>query len=112
MTGQVDEVFRGPLSGMIGPRARVCERVERRVQSDQLDDLVAGLVAEFLEGDLPDRPVAEIAQAHADDGPSRVKLKIRPTTLRTSLRSMGAVLPCGGECESRGDSSPSPCGGQ
>src|SRR5262245_54086639 len=46
---------------MIRPRAGVGEGVERGVQGDQSDDFVAGLVVQFLEGDLADDLVAEIA---------------------------------------------------
>src|SRR5215472_13035994 len=45
---------------MIRPRAGAGERVERGVQGDQSDDFVAGLVVEFLEGDLADDLVTEI----------------------------------------------------
>jgi len=57
----VDEVFVGPLAGMIGPRTGIRERVERRIEGDQPDDLVASRIVEFLEGNLADDPVPEIA---------------------------------------------------
>jgi hypothetical protein len=56
--GHVDEVLLRALPRMIGPRTRVRERVEVRVQSDQSDDFVASPLVEFLEGDLADDSVA------------------------------------------------------
>jgi len=57
----VDEMFLGPLAGMIGPRTGIREGVERGVEGDQSGDLVAGLVVQLLEGDLTDDLVAHIA---------------------------------------------------
>ena len=57
----VDEVFLGPLAGMIGPRTGIREGIERGVEGDQSGDLVAGLVVQLLEGDLTDDLVAHIA---------------------------------------------------
>jgi len=57
----VDEVLFGPLAGMVRPRAGIREGVERGVQGDQPGDFVAGLIVEFVEGDLADDLVAEIA---------------------------------------------------
>jgi hypothetical protein len=45
---------------VIGPRTGIRERVERDVESDQANDLVAGGVIELLEGNLADNPLAEI----------------------------------------------------
>jgi len=49
------------LPGMVWPRTGIREGVERRVQGDQPDDFIAGLVVEFLQGDLADDLVAEVA---------------------------------------------------
>jgi len=57
----VDEVFLGPLPGMIGPGTGIREGVERRVQGDQPDDFIPGLFVEFVKSDLADDLVAEIA---------------------------------------------------
>jgi hypothetical protein len=57
----VDEVLLGPLAGMVRPRAGVGEGVERRVQGDQPDDFAAGRVVQFLERDLADDLVANVA---------------------------------------------------
>src|SRR5262245_14784176 len=57
----VDEVLLGALAWMVRPRAGVGEGIERGVQGDQSDDFIAGLIVEFLEGDLADDLVTEIA---------------------------------------------------
>src|SRR5215472_4174428 len=57
----VDKVLLGPLPGVIGPCAGIREGVEGSIRGDQPDDLSSGLVGEFLEGDLADDLVAEVA---------------------------------------------------
>jgi len=57
----VDEVLFRALPRMVRPCAGVGEGVERGVQGDQSGDFVAGLIVEFLEGDLADDLVTEIA---------------------------------------------------
>ena len=64
----VDEVFLRSLPGMVRPRAGIREGVKRGVQGDQSGDFVAGLVVEFLEGDLADDLVAEIAPSPCGRG--------------------------------------------
>src|SRR5215472_6255544 len=98
----VDEVLLRPLAGMVRPRAGIREGVERGVQGHQPDDFVAGLIVEFLEGDLADDLVAEVApgpggrgchdQGHrkceADEGTEQLRM-----AHKESLLQMNAVLP-------------------
>src|SRR5215510_7475385 len=61
--GHVDEVLFRSLARMIRPRTRVREGMKAWVRRDQPDDLSARPVVEFLEGDLADDLVAEIASS-------------------------------------------------
>jgi len=54
-------VFLGPLPRVIRPRTSIWEGVERLIEGDQPDDLVAGLLVEFLKRDLADDLVAKVA---------------------------------------------------
>src|SRR5262249_33260250 len=94
----IDEVFLGPLAGMIGPRTGVCEGVERGVEGDQSGDLSARLVVKFLEGNLADDLVAEIAPSPGGRGcHHQGQGQCEADKVADLLRvAHGTILPC--EC--------------
>src|SRR5215467_2038170 len=100
-SGHIDEVLFGSLLRVIGPGARVREGVERPVQGDQSDHLIAGRVVEFLQGDLADDLVAEIApgpratgwrdegygKREGDKMPEQVRVEVQSAAILISVRS-------------------------
>src|SRR5262252_9548212 len=86
----IDEVLLGSLPGMVGPRAGI----KGHVQCDQPDDFGAGLVVEFLKGDLETIlwPRSPHAQAGAADA-MKVMASTGPTRSRNGLESPRARRP-------------------
>src|SRR5215510_41147 len=102
-------MFFRALPGMIGPRTSISERVEGRVKGDQPDDLIAGSVVEFLEGNLTDDPVAEIAprpgrRGHHHNSQGQCEADKMTKQFRMAR---GTILPIRvRSSQGRGDSSP------